>query len=205
MREVQSRWPLGEIEVESGYDPASERSAPQSWELIDWQFSGHTTNQDIAVFPLNIVLYQPEIPQNTGNIGRTCVAVGAKLWLIRPLGFQLSDRYLKRAGMDYWQHLDWEVVDTWDDLRNRLPDAHIWYLTRRATRLVWDAAFEPGDILMFGSESSGLPPSVLAESPADHLKLPMHEAVRSLNLASTVNTVAYEAIRQFGGLSGLSQ
>jgi len=120
--------------------------------------------------------------------------------MIRPLGFRLEDRYLKRAGMDYWQHLDWEVVDSWEELRQRLPEANVWYLTKTATRLVWDAGFERGDILLFGSESRGLPPSILDEQPASKLKLPMDERVRSLNLASTVNTVAYEAIRQFGGL-----
>jgi tRNA (cytidine/uridine-2'-O-)-methyltransferase len=149
---------------------------------------------------LNIVLHQPEIPQNTGNIGRTCVAIGARLWMIRPLGFRLEDRYLKRAGMDYWQHLDWEVVDDWENLRRRLPDANVWYLTKNASRLAWDADFAKGDILLFGSESRGLPPAILDENPASCLKLPMHNEVRSLNLASTVNTVAYEAIRQFGGL-----
>lgn len=149
---------------------------------------------------LNVVLHQPEIPQNAGNIGRTCVAIGARLWMIRPLGFRLEDRYLKRAGMDYWQHLDWEVVDSWQEVQRRLPDATVWYLTKTATRLVWDADFSRGDILLFGSESRGLPASILEEYPANKVKLPMHEQVRSLNLASTVNTVAYEAIRQFGGL-----
>ena len=149
---------------------------------------------------LNVVLHQPEIPQNAGNIGRTCVAIGARLWMIRPLGFRLEDRYLKRAGMDYWQHLDWEVVDSWQEVRRRLPDAAVWYLTKTANRLVWDADFSRGDILLFGSESRGLPASILEEHPANKVKLPMHEQVRSLNLASTVNTVAYEAIRQFGGL-----
>ena len=120
--------------------------------------------------------------------------------MIRPLGFRLEDRYLKRAGMDYWQHLDWEVVDSWQDLRQRLPDANVWYLTKTANRLAWDADFTKGDILLFGSESRGLPPAILEENPGSRLKLPMHEEVRSLNLASTVNTVAYEAIRQFGGL-----
>ena len=149
---------------------------------------------------LNVVLHQPEIPQNTGNIGRTCVAIGAKLWLIRPLGYKLDDRYLKRAGMDYWQHLDWEAVDSWADVRTRLPDAAVWYLTKTATRMVWDADFKKGDILLFGSESRGLPSSILNELPANKLTLPMKDVVRSLNLASTVNTVAYEAVRQFGGL-----
>lgn len=149
---------------------------------------------------LNVVLHQPEIPQNTGNIGRTCVAIGAKLWLIRPLGYKLDDRYLKRAGMDYWQHLDWEAVDSWAEVQQRLPEANVWYLTKTATRMVWDAEFTRGDILLFGSESRGLPSAILNELPPNKLKLPMTDLVRSLNLASTMNTVAYEAIRQFGGL-----
>jgi len=149
---------------------------------------------------LNVVLHQPEIPQNTGNIGRTCVATGARLWLIQPLGFRLDDRYLKRAGMDYWQHLDWNVVASWQELKQYLPGAAVWYLTKSATRCVWDAAFQAGDIILFGSESRGLPPSILAENPASRLKLPMRPQVRSLNLASTVNTVVYEAVRQLGGL-----
>ena len=149
---------------------------------------------------LNIVLYQPEIPQNTGNIGRTCVAIGARLWLIRPLGFKVDDRSLKRAGMDYWQHLDWEIVDSWDEIRRRLPAAQVWCLTKTATRLVWDATFQRGDILLFGSESRGLPASILQELPTRNLQLPMSDLVRSLNLASTANTVAYEAVRQFGGI-----
>ena len=149
---------------------------------------------------LNIVLYQPEIPQNTGNIGRTCVAIGARLWLIRPLGFKVDDRSLKRAGMDYWQHLDWEIVDSWDEIRRRLPAAQVWCLTKTATRLVWEATFHRGDILLFGSESRGLPASILQELPTRNLKLPMSDLVRSLNLASTANTVAYEAVRQFGGI-----
>lgn len=149
---------------------------------------------------LNVVLYQPDIPQNTGNIGRTCVAVGAKLWLIRPLGFRLDEKHLRRAGMDYWQHLDWEAVDSWEEVRDRLPEANVWCLTKFATRLVWDASFEPGDILLFGSESRGLPDRIREEQPGRNLKLPMSDLVRSLNLASTANTVVYEAIRQFGGL-----
>jgi len=149
---------------------------------------------------LNVVLYQPDIPQNAGNIGRTCVAIGAKLWFVRPLGFRLDDRYLKRAGMDYWQHLDWEAVDDWDHLTRRLPDRRFWLLTKFATRVAWEADFERGDVLVFGSETRGLPVSLRQEHAARCLKLPMRPEVRSLNLASTVNTVAYEAVRQLGGL-----
>jgi tRNA (cytidine/uridine-2'-O-)-methyltransferase len=146
---------------------------------------------------LHIVLHQPDIPQNTGNIGRTCVAVGAKLWLVRPLGFRLDEKHLRRAGMDYWQHVDWEAVENWHDLKERLAGKRFWYLTKTAQRLVWDASFQPEDVLVFGSESRGLPPSILAENPSQNLGFPMREPVRSLNLASTATAVIYEAQRQF--------
>ncbi len=149
---------------------------------------------------LHIALHQPDIPQNTGNIGRTCVAVGAKLWLIRPLGFLLDDRHLRRAGMDYWEHLDWQTTDSWSDLRRQLADARVWCVENRGDRPVWDADFAPGDVLLFGSESRGLPEQILQEYSATTIHLPMRPSVRSLNLASTVNTVVYEAVRQFGGL-----
>ena len=149
---------------------------------------------------LNVVLYQPDIPQNTGNIGRTCVAVGAKLWLVRPLGFRLDEKHVCRAGMDYWQFLDWEAVDSWLEVLQKLPGRRWWCITKFATRMVWDASFERGDILLFGSETRGLPESIRQENPSNNLKLPMCENVRSLNLASTANTVVYEAVRQFGGL-----
>lgn len=146
---------------------------------------------------MHVVLYQPEIPQNTGNIGRSCVAVGAKLWLVRPLGFHLDDRYLKRAGMDYWQHLDWEAVDDWATIEQKLPDRKYWLFTKHASRAPWDAEFQRGDVLVFGSESSGLPER-LREAHLSHcLKFPMSNAVRSLNLASTVNAALYESVRQF--------
>jgi len=146
----------------------------------------------------HVVLYQPDIPQNTGNIGRSCVAVGAKLWLVRPLGFKLDDRYLKRAGMDYWQHLDWEVVDDWTTLAQKLAGRPMWLFTKHARRLVWDAEFSRGDVFVFGSESRGLPESLRSEQARQCLKFPMREQVRSLNLASTVNAVIYEGVRQTG-------
>lgn len=148
----------------------------------------------------HVVLHQPDIPQNTGNIGRSCVAVGAKLWLVRPLGFRLDSRYLKRAGMDYWEHLDWQVVDSWAELLMHLDESRMWLFSRYATRLIWEARFEPRDILVFGSETRGLPESIRAQHTHRCLKLPMREEVRSLNLASTVNTVLYEGVRQLGGL-----
>ncbi|AMV17215.1 tRNA (cytidine(34)-2'-O)-methyltransferase [Planctomyces sp. SH-PL14] len=144
----------------------------------------------------HVVLYCPEIPQNAGNVGRTCVAAGAKLWLVRPLGFHLDDRYLKRAGMDYWQYLDWEAVNTWDELETRLAGRPMWFLTKFAERLAWDATFQKEDVLVFGSESRGLPESLRSRHPDRCLKLPMDERARSLNLASTVNTIVYEGLRQ---------
>ncbi|QDT37487.1 tRNA (cytidine(34)-2'-O)-methyltransferase [Stratiformator vulcanicus] len=153
---------------------------------------------------LHIVLHRPDIPQNAGNIGRTCVAVGAKLWFVRPLGFRLDDRYLKRAGMDYWQHLDWEAVDDWREVPRRYPEATVWCVENGGGRTIWEATFERGDILLFGSESKGLPESILAEHRATTIELPMRPEVRSLNLASTANTVVYEAVRQFGGQIDLS-
>ncbi len=161
---------------------------------------GPLTDERAASPLLNVVLHQPDIPQNTGNIGRSCVAVGAKLWLVRPLGFRLDDRYLRRSGMDYWRHLDWEVVESWEELRERLPGTPVWRIEEPGTRPVWEATFRPGDVLLFGSETRGLPPRLLAEDPSRNLFLPMRPEVRSLNLASTVNTVIYEAVRQFGGL-----
>jgi tRNA (cytidine/uridine-2'-O-)-methyltransferase len=158
--------------------------------------AAHTRREPL----LHVVLHQPDIPQNTGNIGRSCVAIGAKLWLVRPLGFLLDDRYLKRAGMDYWQHLDWEAVDSWAEIETKLAGRTFWLLTKFADRLVWDASFSPGDVLVFGSETRGLPEGLRRQHHSRCLKLPMHETVRSLNLASTANTVMYEAIRQFGGL-----
>lgn len=149
---------------------------------------------------LHVVLYQPEIPQNTGNIGRSCVAVAAKLWLVRPLGFRLEDRYLKRAGMDYWDHLDWEVVDDWAALEQKLTGRTFWLFTKHATRMAWDAQYQPGDVLVFGSESSGLPEQLRRDHAATCVTFPMREQVRSLNLASTANAALYEAVRQFGSL-----
>jgi tRNA (cytidine/uridine-2'-O-)-methyltransferase len=149
---------------------------------------------------LHIVLHQPEIPQNTGNIGRTCVAIGARLWLIRPLGFRVDDTSLKRAGLDYWQYLDWEAVDSWEEVQRRLPGSRVWCLTKKATRTIWEAEYERGDILLFGCESRGLPASILEVSGARNLRLPMRGEVRSLNLSSAVTAVSYEAVRQLGGI-----
>jgi tRNA (cytidine/uridine-2'-O-)-methyltransferase len=145
---------------------------------------------------LHIVLFEPEIPQNTGNIGRTCVAVDAKLWLVRPLGFRLDERRLRRAGMDYWQHLDWEIVADWNSLQQRLAGRPMWLMTKTGQRSYTAADFARGDVLVFGSESRGLPPSLLQVDPQRCLRIPMREEARSLNLACSVAVAAYEALRQ---------
>ena len=145
---------------------------------------------------LHIVLFEPEIPQNTGNIGRTCVAVEAKLWLVRPLDFRLDERHLRRAGMDYWQHLDWEIVADWDTLQQRLTGRRRWLMTTTGPRCYTTADFARGDVLVFGSESRGLPPSLLQVDPQRCLRIPMRSEARSLNLACSVAVTAYEALRQ---------
>ena len=145
---------------------------------------------------LHIVLHQPEIPQNTGNAGRTCLAVGAKLWMVRPLGFQLNEKALRRAGLDYWIDLDWEVVDSWEILVNRLP-VRKWYFSKYAERVYTTAVFEPGDALVFGSETSGLPKSIRDACPEQALRIPMEPPARSLNLATSVAIAGYEAVRQW--------
>ncbi len=150
---------------------------------------------------LHVVLHQPEIPYNTGSVGRTCVAVGAKLWLVRPLGFRIDDYYLRRAGLDYWEHLEWEVVDDWAALVARLadesPGREPWLFTKTATRSYTDAKFERGDIMVFGSESQGLPPSLLEADRQRALRIPIRPQVRSLNLSNSVAIAAYEALRQW--------
>ncbi|MCS7305276.1 MAG: tRNA (cytidine(34)-2'-O)-methyltransferase [Thermoguttaceae bacterium] len=147
---------------------------------------------------LHVVLYEPEIPVNTGNVGRTCVAVGAKLWLVRPLGFQIDDRRLKRAGLDYWELLDWEIVDNYQMLLERLGERPMWFFSKRATRPYTDAHFQPGDALVFGSETRGLPPSLVEGQPDRALRIPIRNQARSLNLAVSVGIAVYEALRQFG-------
>ena len=148
---------------------------------------------------MHIVLFQPEIPYNTGSVGRTCVAVGAKLWLVRPLGFQIEDRHLRRAGLDYWRHLDYEVVDDWNALIERLPGRRPWFLSKTATTLYTSVDVEPDPVFVFGAESRGLPPSMLAENTDRCLRIPIHPNARSLNLSVSVAVVAFEARRQLGG------
>ncbi len=146
--------------------------------------------------PFHIVLVHPEIPQNTGNIGRTCVALGAKLWLVRPLGFRLDASRLRRAGMDYWEALDWEAVDGWEQLEAALAGRSMWFFSKTADRSYTDATYSAGDVLVFGSETQGLPTTLRQPSAAHVVRIPMRKRARSLNLASSVAIAAYEAERQ---------
>ncbi len=143
----------------------------------------------------HVVLYQPEIPDNTGAIGRTCVAAGADLFLVKPLGFQLDHRRIARSGMDYWQYLDCRTADDWDDLRRMLPGRR-WYFSKKAVKSYAEVQYRPGDALVFGRESTGLPDFVLDSAPEHCLKIPMASEARSLNLSVSVGIVLYEAKRQ---------
>jgi tRNA (cytidine/uridine-2'-O-)-methyltransferase len=151
---------------------------------------------------LHVVLHQPEIPPNTGNIGRSCVAIGAKLWLVKPLGFDISEKQVRRAGLDYWPHLEWEAVEDWEALAEKLANplaaSRAWFLTKTANRSYTAAAFKKGDMLVFGSESSGLPAEILQRYPGQTLRVPMRQEVRSLNLSAVAAVVMYEAVRQIG-------
>ncbi|MEL6104886.1 MAG: tRNA (cytidine(34)-2'-O)-methyltransferase [Planctomycetota bacterium] len=144
----------------------------------------------------HVVLYQPEIPQNTGNIGRSCVAVGAKLWIVEPAAFDLSEKRVRRAGLDYWKHLDIESVPAWSEITNRFPKRRPFYFSRFAERTVWEAEFHAGDLFVFGSESSGLPREIVTPENAQALRLPTSDRVRSLNLATTVGIILFEQQRQ---------
>ncbi|HMP78732.1 MAG TPA: tRNA (cytidine(34)-2'-O)-methyltransferase [Pirellulaceae bacterium] len=145
---------------------------------------------------MHIVLYQPEIPHNTGAVGRTCLAVDAKLWLVRPLGFRVDVKSLRRAGLDYWQYLDWEVVDTWEELRSKLAGHSFWYFSKRGKRILWEADFCRGDVLVFGPETSGLPELITDQEPDRVLRIPIASPVRSLNLSCSVAVAAFESARQ---------
>ena len=149
---------------------------------------------------LHIVLNEPEIPPNAGNVGRTCVAIAAKMLLVRPFSFSLDDYYLRRAGLDYWDELEWEAVDDWASLERRLAESGAgekWFFSARASRSYTSVAYTPGDVLVFGSESKGLSESLKAAHPDRLLTIPSRPQVRSLNLANSAAIVAYEALRQW--------
>ena len=145
---------------------------------------------------LNIILHEPEIPGNTGNIGRTCVATGTRLHLIEPLGFQLNDKTVKRAGMDYWDQLDVTRYDDWNDFLERNPGAKIYYATTKGKHVYSDVSFEPDCFIMFGKESAGIPEEILVDPSEECIRIPMIGETRSLNLSNSVAIVLYEALRQ---------
>ncbi len=147
---------------------------------------------------LNIVLVEPQIPQNTGNIARTCAATGARLHLVEPMGFRVDDRKLKRAGLDYWHFLDITYYSSLDDFFARTEGGDYFYFTTKARHTHTDAAYPDGAYLMFGKETAGLPESLLVEHPERCVRLPMIDGARSLNLSNTVAVGVYEALRQWG-------
>lgn len=155
--------------------------------------------ESVTVKPyLRVILYQPEIPQNTGNIARTCAATHIPLHLVEPLGFQLSDRHLKRAGLDYWPHVHLKVHPNYDALQSEIPHSRWVYFSAHARRCYYDFSFLPGDCLVFGSETRGLPAEIIGSEQEQFLQVPVDRTlVRSLNLATTVGIVLFEALRQF--------
>lgn len=147
---------------------------------------------------MHIVLHQPEIPANTGNIGRTCVATGSSLHLIEPLGFRLDEKSIRRAGMDYWDSLDVTRYINYTEFREKHPGAKVWFATTKAKRVYTEADFGMDDYIMFGKESGGIPEEILAEQEEACIRIPMLDDIRSLNLSNSVAIVLYEALRQNG-------
>ena len=147
---------------------------------------------------LNIVLVEPEIPQNTGNIARTCAATGSRLHLVRPLGFSVDDRYLKRAGLDYWSLVDIIYYDSFAELKNKYPDGLFYYSTTKGGKKHTDAVFKEDCFIVFGKETAGLPKPLLDANGDFCIRVPMIDDARSLNLANSVAIVVYEALRQIG-------
>ena len=146
---------------------------------------------------LNIVLYEPEIPQNTGNIVRLCACIGAKLYLVGRLGFVLSDKYLKRAGLDYWDKAEIEQVSSLDELISSNKNSNFYYFTTKTTKKYTSVEFKKGDFIVFGPESRGIPEDILEKNKDFCVTIPMKKITRSLNLSNSVAIAAYEIVRQF--------
>lgn len=146
----------------------------------------------------NIVLVEPEIPQNTGNISRTCAVTGCTLHLVRPLGFSVDDRYLKRAGLDYWSELKLFYYDSFEELENKYPDSRFFLFSTHAEKNYAEAEYKPGDFLVFGKETAGLGEAILSRRKDDAVRIPMRKSLRSLNLSNSVAIAVYEAFRQNG-------
>jgi tRNA (cytidine/uridine-2'-O-)-methyltransferase len=147
---------------------------------------------------MNIILHQPEIPYNTGNIGRTCVATGTKLHLIEPLGFRLNDKAIKRAGMDYWEDLQVIRYVNYEEFLEKNPNAKIYMATTKAHHVYTEVTYGPDDFIMFGKESAGIPEEILIDNEETCIRIPMCNDIRSLNLSNSVAIVLYEALRQNG-------
>lgn len=147
---------------------------------------------------INIVLHEPEMPANTGNIGRTCVALGARLHLIEPLGFRLDEKSLKRAGLDYWDKLDVTTYINFEDFLEKNPKAKIYMATTKSKQTYVDVTYEKDCYIMFGKESAGIPEEILLDYKETAIRIPMYPEIRSLNLSNSVAIVAYEAMRQNG-------
>ena len=145
---------------------------------------------------MNIVLLEPEIPQNVGNISRTCAVTGTALHLIRPLGFSVDDKHLKRAGLDYWQYLDITYYDSFAEFLEKHPGARVIMATTKAQKTYTEVAYRPDDFLMFGKESAGIPEEILVKNQENCVRIPMKGNLRSLNLSNSVAIVTYEALRQ---------
>lgn len=146
---------------------------------------------------LNIVLVEPQIPQNTGNISRTCAVTGAKLHLVRPLGFEVSDRHLKRAGLDYWDKLDITYYDNLDDFFQKNSNGNFFFFTTKGRQVHSDAEYPDNSFLIFGREDKGLPEKLLYENPDCCVRIPMRNELRSLNLSNSVAIAVYEVLRQW--------
>ena len=144
----------------------------------------------------HIVLVEPEIPQNAGNIARTCAATGTHLHMIRPLGFEVSDKYLKRAGLDYWHLVDISYYDSFEELQNKYPSGRFFFFTTKGRHRHSDVCFQDGDFLVFGKETKGLPEELLMKHEETCLRIPMFSQARSLNLSNSVAVALYEALRQ---------
>jgi len=158
---------------------------------------GDDTSQMLKPAWLHVILFEPEIAANTGAIGRSCLALGVRLWLVRPLGFRLDEKNLRRSGLDYWQDVDVHVVDDYQTALALTGATQVWLLTTKGSAAHWDAEFKAGDALVFGPESRGLPGWLLETQPVHRrLRIPMRQEARSLNLANAATVTMYEAARQ---------
>jgi len=144
----------------------------------------------------NIVLYEPQIPQNTGNIARLCACTGSNLYLVGKLGFEITDKHVKRAGLDYWEFVNIQQVETLEELQNKFPENNFYYLSTKASKKYSEIAYKKGDFIVFGSETTGLPEKIILNNPENALTIPMKDNRRSLNLSNSASIVLYEALRQ---------